>query len=382
MQSLRSLWFRLDPRAHPVAPRRPTRVRRRSAAVAIVAGLLFTVAVQLGMGWAIDTERLPLRDPIYFDKLKLLRNHPALFQQATPGKPTTVLFVGSSRTLNAIDAGAASGQLTRQLGRPVETFNFGQAGAGPVTNAVYVRRLRQEGVKPNFVLIEVHPVFLAGQRPDPPETRWLLPIRLRPAELPVVREMGFPAATPAVHGRQGYIAPWFEYRFLIADRYAPFLIMQPSRLNGGHEPDANGFARLQERASPADRIGFLKIAWGQYAYYFDGFRPNGCGIGGVRDTLDQCREAGCKAALVLMPESTEWLGWYPPKGLRELDTVMAGLSKEYGVPVFDARKWVPDHLSVDGHHLTGQGADLLTEKLTREALAPWIAASPEPGRSP
>jgi hypothetical protein len=358
------------------------RSRRRTAAVSVVFGLVLFLAVQVGTGLAIHTERSPLRDPIYFDKVALFRKHPAFFPTTPvpPGrKPVTVLFVGSSRTLNAVNARAAGGQLTAALGRPVEAFNFGQAGAGPVTNAVYVRRLLQDGVKPDFVLIEIHPVFLAGHRPDPPETRWLLPFRLRPDELPVVRAMGFPAADPAVHGPRGFLAPWYEYRFLMIDRYAPFFVMNNSRLNGGHEPDAHGFARLSDHVTPQGRAALLRLAWGQYSYYFDGFRPTGPGIAAIRDTLDRCHAAGCKAGLVLMPESTEWLTWYDPAGLRELDGVVARLAAEYGVPAFDARTWVPDALSADGHHLTGLGADLFTERLARDALAPWLSgAQPRP----
>lgn len=383
MAAARTLLIRLTGRrryraARPAAPAGATaiRSRRRRAAGAVGGGLALILAAQLVLGWAIDTERLPLRDPIYFDKLAIFRTHAAFHTPAPPQKPLTVLFIGSSRTLNAVDARTAGRLLTHNLGRPVETFNFGQAGAGPVTNAVYVRRLIADGVKPDFVLIEVHPVFLAGQRPDPPETRWLLPIRLRRDELPVVRGMGFPAADPAAHGPRGYLAPWHEYRFLLIDRYAPFLIMNSARLNGGHEPDEYGFVRLRDEAVWADRAPLLGIASQQYADYFSGYRPTGCGVNGLRDTLDQCRAAGWKAGLVLMPESSEWLGWYPAAGLRELDAVLAGLAAEYRVPVFDARRWVPDALSVDGHHLAGHGADLLTERLTREALAPWIATAP------
>ncbi len=352
--------------------------RRPRAAIAVCIGFSFIAASQLVLGWAIDTERIPLRDPIYFDKLALFREHPAFFPggNSARDKPTTLLFIGSSRTLNAVNAGAAESQLTNLLHRPINAFNFGQAGAGPITNAIYLRRLLKEGVQPDFVLIEVHPVFLAGQRPDPPETRWLLPIRLRRDELPVVRALNFPAASPAVHGPRGYLAPWNEYRFLLVDRYAPFMLMNASRLNGGHESDAHGFTRLHEYNLPRDRARLLALAHGQYTDYFTGFRPTGCGVDGLRDMLEQCRAAGCKAALVLMPESSEWLSWYDPAGLKEVDAVMAKLGAEFGVPVFDTRTWVPDNMSMDGHHLTGLGADLLTDRLTREALAPWMMNTP------
>jgi len=161
--ALRTLLLRFSPLAASQA-RAPLRSRKRQACAAVWCGLLLAAASQLVLGWAIDTEHLPLRDPIYFDKIALFRKHAAFFANPSPSRPTTLLFVGSSRTQNAIDARAANGYLTHCLGRPIETFNFGQAGAGPITNAVYLRRLKQDGVKPDFVLIEVHPVFLAGQR--------------------------------------------------------------------------------------------------------------------------------------------------------------------------------------------------------------------------
>lgn len=348
------------------------RNRTRRAVVAVIAGLVLFLGVQLGTGWAIHTERLPLRDPLYFDKRNLLRNHPAFFAAPAPDKPLTVLCVGSSRMLNAADAGAIGPALSASLGRPAEAFNFAQAGAGPITNAVYVRRLIADGAKPDFVLIEVHPVFLAGQRPDPPEARWLLPIRLRPGELPVVRGMGFPAETPPAHGIRGRLAPLFEYRFLALDRYAPALLSTPARLNAGHEPDGHGFARLRT-VTADERQVLLELTRRQYADYFPGFRPTGPGVAGVRDSLEQCRAAGWKPALVLMPESTEFRAWYDADGLNEMDTVLAVLAAEFGAPLIDARGWVPDEKIGDGHHLTGPGADVFTTTLVRSALAPWLA---------
>lgn len=381
--------FTLHPRWRPPAlslgsaTHAPPRSRRRAVA-AVAVGLVVFAAAQVGLGVAIDTERSPLRDPIYFDKLKLFARHPAFTPGPNPpaDRPTTVLLVGSSRTLNSTDARAATAHLSAALGRPAEVFNFGQAGAGPVTNAVYLRRLLAAGVRPDYVLIEVHPVFLAGQRPDPPETRWLLPFRLRPDELAYARGLGFPAATPATHGVRGFIAPLYEYRFLVLDRYTPFLLMNNSRLNGGHEPDDFGFARLQEDVTPEKRAYFLGLARGQYADYFAGYRPTGVGVAAIRATLDQCRAAGCKAGLVLMPECAGWREWYDPAGLEELDAVLAGLGAEYGVPVFDTRAWVPDELTVDGHHLTGRGADVYTARLTRDVLAPWLARTPGPQTRP
>ncbi|MFO0802780.1 MAG: DUF1574 family protein [Gemmataceae bacterium] len=355
-----------------VAPvkRRPQRDARLRAVISLAVGCALFFAVQFGLGWAVHTEHNPLRDPIYFDKLALLKKHPAFF--APPGgRSSTVLFLGSSRTLNAVNARAASVQFTDAFGEPVEAFNFGQAGAGPITNAVYLRRLVKEGVKPDFAVIEIHPTFLAGQRPDPPETKWLLPIRLRPDELPVVRAMGFPAAEPAVHGPRGFLAPLYEYRFLTLDRYAPWFLMSNQRLNGGHECDDFGFTRLQEQVNPADKPALLAIAKGQYASYFDGYRPNGCGVNGLRDTIEVCQANGIRPALAMMPESPTWLAWYDAEGLKELKRLADRLGEEYGVPVFDGRTWVPDELTVDGHHVAGPGADMFTKRIVSD-VSKWM----------
>ena len=369
----RAIRVRLQVLTAPAKPRlRRAFPSRRFAATAVVVGLACFFAMELSLGWAVHTERSPLRDPIYFDKLAKLRQHSAFFPTASAAGSNTVLFIGSSRTLNAVDARAAQAKLSHALGRHVETFNFGQAGAGPVTNAIYLRRLLKEGVKPAFAVIEVHPTFLAGQRPDPPETRWLLPIRLRPDEMPLVHAMGFPAKPPAVHGPRGLLAPWYEYRFLLLDRYAPFFLMTDQRLNGGHESDDFGFTRLQDDIDADSKKRLLAIAFSQYAYYLDGYRPNGCGIEAIRDALDVCRAAGIRAAIAFLPESTEWRGWYDPVGLKELDAVFARIGKEYGVPVIDGRRWVPDGLALDGHHLAGAGADVFTDRLVREALVPWM----------
>ncbi|MFO0797863.1 MAG: hypothetical protein U0804_10315 [Gemmataceae bacterium] len=354
-----------------VVPARPgRRDRARRAAVAVVTGAVVALAAQVVLGVAVNTEVSPLRDPLYFDKLALLRAHPAFF--AAADRPTTVLLVGSSRTLNAVNARRATDALTQHLGRPVSVFNFGQAGAGPVTNAVYLRRLADVGVKADFALIEVHPVFLAGQHAVTPEARWLLTTRLRPDELPVVRGMGFPAAAPPTHGPRGLFASVYEHRFLLLDRYAPWMLMDNRRLNGGHEPDAFGFCRPPDECLPKERAGLTHLTFAQYAPYFPGYRPTGCGVAAVRDTLEQCRARGIRPALVLMPECGGWESWYDAEGLKQLDALLASLSAEFAAPLVDARRWVSAEETMDGHHLTGRGADRFTDVLTRDALAPWL----------
>jgi hypothetical protein len=354
--------------------------RRQRVVVALAVGATLVAAVQLVTAWAIHTDRAPLRDPLYLDKLSALRKRPAFAPESAGPKPFALLFVGSSRTLVAVDAGAVGPDLSGRVGHPVEAFNFGTAGAGPVTCAVYLRRLLADGVRPDAVVIEVLPPLLAAQI-NPPEARWLPSIRLRPDELPLVRRYGFPAERPAAHGCRGWLLPLHEYRMPLIDRYAAPMSLMPFPMGARQVADAYGFDRWRE-VTPEDRAKMLERTQRQYSEYLDGFEPGGCGVAAVRDALEACREANIPAALLLAPESSEFRGLYPEPGRSRLVPVLNELTRGTGAELFDTRDWVADELLGDGHHLTGTGARVFTARLTRDALAPWLAMLGAKGTTP
>jgi hypothetical protein len=352
--------------------------RRRGAAVALAVGAVVAVGVQLGTGWAIHTDRLPLRDPIYFDKLELMRARPG-FAHADPSgaRPLRVVFLGSSRSVDGIDAGAIGTDLAHRLGRPVEAFNFAHPGAGPVMNAVYLRRLLNDGVKPDAVVIEIHPALLAAHT-QPPEAAWFATIRLRPEELSLVRRFGFSVNTPAAHGCRGWLLPWYEYRVPMIDRYATQLTVFSFPVASRQLCDEYGFYRCRE-VNPEERAKLLERTHKQYESAMNNYRPGGHGLVALRDMLETCRAATIRAALVLTPESSEFRNWYPEPGRSQIVPVLSDLAREFDCPLFDCREWLPDELIGDGHHLTGPGADAFTAKLASDALAPWLA-SPQRGK--
>lgn len=342
---------------------------RRRVVTALAVAAFVVGAAQLLTGWAIRTDRIPARDPLYLDKFADLRARGAF----APGDDSlAVLFVGSSRTLVAVDAGAVGPALSAELGRPVEAFNFGTAGAGPVTCAVYLRRLLADGAKPDAVVIEVLPALMAAQCP-PPEGRWLSPIRLRPNEMPLVWEYGFPVAGSAAHGPRGWLLPLHEYRMPLVDRYASPLSLLPFPSGKRQKHDAFGFERWRTGVSAEDKAKMLARTKRQYAEWLNEYEPGGCGAAAVRDALAACRAAGVRAALMLAPESSEFRGWYAEPGRSRLLPLLTELAREGGAAVFDGRAWLSDDHIGDGHHATAAGADAFTAKLARDALAPWLA---------
>jgi hypothetical protein len=146
------------------------RPRRRFAALAW--GVTIFASLQLGLAWAVESGVCDLRDPIFAHKFDRLRRCESFFPAACAfERPATILVLGSSRALIGLRAGQLSDGLSVVSGRPTEVFNFGVSAAGPVTNAVYLRRLLAQGVRSDSLVIEVMPAFLNGRLPQPYEFR-------------------------------------------------------------------------------------------------------------------------------------------------------------------------------------------------------------------
>ena len=82
----------------------------------------------------------------------------------------TIVMVGSSRVEYGFLGRTLEQQLARTRGPLVAAFNFGMAGAGPVTEHLVVRRLLAAGIRPDLLLLEVlAPVLTCKIRARRPE---------------------------------------------------------------------------------------------------------------------------------------------------------------------------------------------------------------------
>jgi hypothetical protein len=78
--------------------------------------------------------------------------------------------------------------------------------------------------------------------------------------------------------------------------------------------------------------------------------------------------------LLLLPEASDFRGYYSAAALAGRRAYIAALQGEYHVQAVDTSTWVADDGFADGCHLSPGGAISWTERLGREVLTPWLSA--------
>lgn len=326
------------------------RPQRRSSAVLIV-GITTYLASQAGLNLAVRSGVEPADDPVFAEKFEVLAARPEFF-----GGGSRLLILGSSRTQHGIDAG----RLASKLGPGASAFNFGTPAAGPLTNALYLRRLLAAGVRAEALLVEVHPGYLAAG--DPPfEARWLAPARLRAGEAEQLRGLGYDALDPAHLGGRGWLCATSLYRAGLTGRYAPTWCSGGVPLGRPH--DRSGYSPGPQ-LNPNYRGLGLGATRRQYADVFADYSVAGPGRRALSRIADDARAAGMAVRYFVTPEDAPLREWYGGAGNAQI----AALTAELGA--VDCREWLAGDDFVDGHHTTPAGAAKFTDRLA-EALAPW-----------
>jgi hypothetical protein len=327
-------------------------VNRGFAPTSLLVGVVAFVVLQVGIHSAVQSDATPLGDPIYSEKLATLRKHPEFFADTCDRE--RVLALGSSRTQLCLDAE----RLTTDR-RTV--FNFAAAGCGPVTGALYLRRLLAAGLRCETAIVELHPAMLADHTP-PFEAPWLHAYRLRPGEAEVLRGYGWAVGTPPQFQPGGQLRAASVYRFSLLNAAHPKLLPSPFGLNLADRMDARGHVP-GINVPPADRPKFVAAARATYAPAFAAYRPGGPAVVAVKDVLTQLKAHGIRPVLVLSPESAEFRSWYGDGGDTAVSVLAHDLGAEFGVRLIDARDWIPDTQLADGHHATPAGAGAFTDRL-------------------
>jgi hypothetical protein len=357
-----------SPQAGPPRPvlavSRPRRMRRCARTVLLWA-LLWYVVVQLFPLFLKDRWQ-------YVATANETRKWPALHRLVTeePDRPL-LLMLGSSRACWAFRAGDLDG-MPDSDGRPLRVFNFGIPATGPIHQLFYLRDLLAEGIRPRFVLIEVLPPLLCeAQRGALTEEgmtgfEWLTVQRLR-QWMPYLRR-----PERRVHTWiQARIAPWYAFRRQLQFEWQCWAAGKPLP---HYDPvdDWGWHIAAPGPCPPAERAQRLETARGGYVPGLSRFRLGNIPTKAFRELLDLCRQENIPAALIVMPESSEFRSWYSEDGKAAIHGLINELSQTYDLPLIDATCWLADEDFEDGHHALLHGAEVFTNRL--QAVLPRLLA--------
>jgi hypothetical protein len=349
----------------PARPRPAPGSRRRAARAGLATGLLAFLAATAAMTAAVETTRPEWRDPEFGHRLVRL-NDPA-----APDRPL-VLVVGTSRTQNAVWPAAMN--FPDEPGSP-RVFNFGLSGLTPLGELLAVLRLRDAGVRPAAVVVEMLPVRMAVDSPAEQQYREKA-ARLSAADLrhlaPFARD---PAALrgPWLAARA---APWHAHRSVLLSHWRPRWVPWRERVDfHWTDMDADGFLPFPYDDPGRDtRDTATAHARREYAPWFHTFRPGGESVRAVRELVRVCRADGVQVAALVPPVSPMFRGWFDPAVWAAADAHLHDLAADLGVPVFPAPD-LPEADFADGHHLLRRGAGAYSRWLADAHLKPWLVAN-------
>jgi hypothetical protein len=346
-----------------------TRLPRRRAARTLAWFFLAAIGLNLGAFVAIDVADTRWRDPEYGRRIVSLKQRMA----ENPGRPL-VLVIGSSRVSMGLRPSAWEENRPDRPGQPDPLiFNMSLVGSGPLMELMCLRRVYADGVRPDAVVLEYWPPFL---REDGPyfEPDRIDHARLAEGDRPLVREyfrdpdaiewsMLCDRVNPLLRTRHRLLAQ-------VCPRWQPWdkrLEMAWGMLDGW-----GWLSGLEDKYPPDPKMRSVRLQHCEKTYrpQFLGYSVHPLADRSLRESVALARSHGAKVAFVYMPEASEFRGWMPHPVERMAEEHLGNLRRELGLPLIDARLWMPDGYLVDGFHLSRIGAAEFTKK-----FGPAVAAT-------
>ena len=328
------------------------RRRYRSAVLWVVAVLASSNVI---VSIVVDQSATGVRDPEFQFLHDRLRDRIA----ERPRQPVAV-FVGSSRVAQGFDASRAAGSNDAVM------FNFGIPGAGPFLESIAVDRLRDAGVRPDIMFLEVMSPFFNAAGP-----RSLDHILLDSARLSVGE-----AAELTTYGNRSKSGPlrrWAYARALPMHRHQAEL---RDRLGLGLDNDESSpilpcdqFGFRPRVRSPEECRAMTATAHEAYDAFYGEFQMDSQPWARLVATIRCSWANGIHVVCVLMPEGSEFRRADLADGASEL---IRRLRDEVMVPVIDARDWLPDAAFADQHHLLPASTGEFAERFRIEAFEPAL----------
>lgn len=366
------------------------RGKQRRARRAVLLALALFGAAQVGFLAVVEKWDPALVDAEYGTRLEYFRT---LRRQYPRRKSIAVL--GSSRIGNGFDSDYATARscIEDNQDSPI-VANMSMTGGTSVWQYLALRRLIDHGLKPDAVIIELFPMTLVSDQQFFADTYHFPTHRLRWRD---VRSLS--AIIPGQASRHAWewvannaVFPWHAHRFSLIGLFAPS--WQVDQLADNSQPGVwrriispTGWIPFGvEQPTPEQRRQAEEVARKTYAAHgtASGISTR---VGATYEAMFSCcREHGIEVkAAVMMPESEMFRGLYGPALLREVRRFAESITQDHGIPVVDAREWIPAEQFWDGHHLLAAGARAFTDRFctetlgfTRTAYSRRVAARPTP----
>lgn len=347
---------------------------RSSARTAVLTGVVAFLALQFVLDRLLDG----LWRPFYHQRVSGIRR---AIREAGDG--CLVVMLGSSRTTHGLRGDVIGPQLARELGAPVVVYNAGIPGDGPVMNLLTLRRLLDDDVRPELLLVEVLPAMLSGGNGIPGDIRptHLATDSMRYDELSFLRH--YSRARRPVDALEWWLSrltPIYHLRTRILSALQPRLLPREDQFELLPE-EALGWVPIDSPLNtPRKRPLALAAAKREYVLQLRRFKPNEPSIEATEELLKLCRQEQIRVALVLMPEGPVFRSWYS-RGVRSgIHRLLDTLARRHGAPVVDARAWMNDEKDfLDSHHLLPAAAEAFSRQLGEQALLPLLRQWPERG---
>lgn len=349
-------------------PARPSRrARLNSQTRACLLWMLgFFALAHIGMLIATQGDWPNLRDPEFGYKLSLLRKQ----REAEPDRPLLVLL-GSSRTGQGMRPGVLPPLQTAD-GRTPFVFNFSQVGSGPLAELVTLCRLLDAGIRPDWLAIEVLPALL-GRSNDACGEAGGGVSRIGWNDLRLLSRY---VPDPQTMTRRWYhvqLAPWYAHRFSLMNHVAADCVPWRKRVDHWKCNDAWGWSDLGDDSQPLELVpAALELARQTYYAELQHYHISDMQDRALHDLIAVCRRENIPTVLYLMPEGTIYRSWYAPQTRAAVDDYLKRLTQETGVPIVDARLWMPDKYFGDSHHLYRLGATHFTRQFGTRILTHFV----------
>jgi hypothetical protein len=359
--------------AQPSRPAFTARRSHRRARVALASALALFVAGQTGLALALHGGWKDIRDPDFSSRVAALKDAGA----GEAVRPWRVTLLGTSRTQWGIRPRLLERQLSASLGHPVSVCSLGRPGGGVLRSLLDLYRLRRRGVRPDLLVVEVLPAFLADEPSHDELSDVVLPTALLDWEDLEFLERYAPAPRRDTVRRDWLLSmafPCHGQRRALLSRLAPNLLPASQRLQGctGDAHPANP----EQVSAPGARAAALVQARRQYARTLAHFRLGKQKCAALRELLGVCRADGLPAALVVLPEGPTFRNFYRRGAWAHIERFLARTARAFGARLVSARGWVGREADFfDSHHLLPAGAERVTARLGREALGPLLRRS-------